>query len=101
MQPRFQERLPKGRREDSAVVLFEVDADDAAIFATWLGPAAFLAPGAVEGRRRATVLEGAARAAVGFEALERHGPVDAGFRASTSPLSVWFVVEERSGLSGS
>ena len=37
----------------------------------WRGPAAFLAPGAAEGRRRAAVLEGAACAAVGFKALRR------------------------------
>ena len=54
---------PRGRREKPAVMLVDADGSPA-----WRGPAAFLAPGAAEGRRRAAALEGAARAAVGFKA---------------------------------
>ena len=55
------------------------------------GPAAFLAPGAAEGRRRAAALEGAARAAVGFEAraAERR------FQDQRLASLVDVVVEER------
>ena len=70
---------PRRGGEDAPVVTVEIDAHDAAVL-SGLHPARAVARVAAraleaEGRRRAAVLESAAEATVGLEALERHRPL--------------------------